>query len=139
MLSYQFIEEGGDGEGPRRHANLAELVPLGDLLTLLQHLEASMIWLDASDNRNQQAELQAEHVRERRAALQMRLERRRAKAAGRGDQQTRSDDLEEIVAVGSVEELYELSGVRLSDLHKENADEVTIPSKQGKGTLKRID
>ena len=41
VLSYQFVEEGGDGEGPRRHANLAELVPLGDLLTLLQHLEAS--------------------------------------------------------------------------------------------------
>ena len=50
-----------------------------------------------------------------------------------------SDDLEEIVAVGSVEELYELSGVKLTDLHKENADKVTIPSKQGKGDLKRID
>ncbi len=50
-----------------------------------------------------------------------------------------SDDLEEIVAVGSVEELYELSGVKLTDLHKENADKVTIPSKKGKGTLKRID
>ena len=50
-----------------------------------------------------------------------------------------SDDLEEMVAVGSVEELYELSGVRLDDLHKHYADEVTIPSKQGKGTLKRID
>lgn len=50
-----------------------------------------------------------------------------------------SDDLEEIVAVGSVEELHALSGVKLTDLHKENADKVTIPSQQGKGTLKRID
>ena len=43
------------------------------------------------------------------------------------------------MAIGSVEELYELSGVRLTDLHKENADKVTIPSKKGKGTLKRVD
>jgi isoleucyl-tRNA synthetase len=50
-----------------------------------------------------------------------------------------SDDLDEIVAVGSVEELYELSGVRVTDLHKEFVDHITIPSKQGKGTLKRVD
>ena len=50
-----------------------------------------------------------------------------------------SDDLEEMVAVGSIEELEKLSGVRLTDLHKENVDPVTIPSQQGKGTLKRID
>jgi SAM-dependent methyltransferase len=80
-----------------RHAALGELVPLGDLLALLQHLDASMIWLNASDNRNQQAEMQAEHVRERRAALQVRLERRRAKAAGRSAGQVIADDLEEIV------------------------------------------
>lgn len=50
-----------------------------------------------------------------------------------------SDDLEEMVAVGSVEELFQLSGVRVTDLHKENIDPITIPSQQGKGTLKRID
>lgn len=50
-----------------------------------------------------------------------------------------SDDLEEMVAIGSIDELAELSGVRLTDLHKENVDTVTIPSKQGKGVLKRID
>jgi len=50
-----------------------------------------------------------------------------------------SDDLEEIVAIGSVEELFQLSGVRATDLHKENIDHITIPSKKGKGTLKRID
>lgn len=50
-----------------------------------------------------------------------------------------SDDGEEMVAVGSVEELYQLSGVRVTDLHKEHVDKITIPSKQGKGDLHRID
>jgi isoleucyl-tRNA synthetase len=50
-----------------------------------------------------------------------------------------SDDLEEIVVVGSVEELYELSGVRVSDLHKDFVDQIQIPSKRGKGMLKRIE
>ena len=50
-----------------------------------------------------------------------------------------SDDLEEMVAVGSVEELFELSGVRATDLHKEHIDLITIPSRQGRGTLRRID
>lgn len=50
-----------------------------------------------------------------------------------------SDDLEEMVAVGSVDELEQLSGVRVADLHKEHVDSITIPSKQGRGTLKRVD
>lgn len=50
-----------------------------------------------------------------------------------------SDDLEEIVTIGSVEQLFELSGVRVTDLHKEHVDKITIPSKQGKGVLHRID
>ncbi|EFA74909.1 isoleucyl-tRNA synthetase [Heterostelium album PN500] len=50
-----------------------------------------------------------------------------------------SEDGEEVVAVGSVEELYELSGVRITDLHRESIDHITIPSKQGKGQLKRIE
>ena len=50
-----------------------------------------------------------------------------------------SEDFEEMVAVGSVEELYQLSGVRVTDLHKESIDHITIPSKKGKGDLKRIE
>ena len=50
-----------------------------------------------------------------------------------------SDDLEEMVAVGSVEELYELSGVRVTDLHKDSIDHITIPSKEGRGDLNRIE
>ena len=50
-----------------------------------------------------------------------------------------SDDLEEMVAVGSVEELFQLSGVRVTDLHKEKIDHITIPSKQGRGLLRRVD
>jgi len=50
-----------------------------------------------------------------------------------------SDDLEEIVCVGSIAELRELSGCGpLTDLHRESVDHITIPSKQGKGVLKRI-
>lgn len=50
-----------------------------------------------------------------------------------------SDDLEEMIAVGSVAELKELSGVTVTDLHKESIDHITIPSKQGRGTLRRVD
>ena len=52
-----------------------------------------------------------------------------------------SDDYEEVVAIGSVEELKELSGYQgeISDLHRHNIDHITIPSKQGKGVLHRIE
>lgn len=51
-----------------------------------------------------------------------------------------SEDLKEIVCVGSVKELEELSGVEgIVDLHREFIDKITIPSKQGKGELKRIE
>ena len=50
-----------------------------------------------------------------------------------------SEDFEEIVVVGSVEELFQLSGVRVTDLHKHHVDKITIPSKKGKGDLHRID
>lgn len=50
-----------------------------------------------------------------------------------------SDDLEEMIAVGSVQELFELSGVHVTDLHKHHVDQITIPSREGRGTLKRID
>jgi isoleucyl-tRNA synthetase len=50
-----------------------------------------------------------------------------------------SDDGKETVCVGSVAELEELSGVTgLTDIHKDIVDEITIPSRQGKGQLKRV-
>ncbi|KAI9355066.1 tRNA synthetases class I-domain-containing protein [Zopfochytrium polystomum] len=49
-----------------------------------------------------------------------------------------SEDGEEIVAVGSVAELEELTGVKgITDLHRDNIDHLTIPSKKGKGVLRR--
>ena len=50
-----------------------------------------------------------------------------------------SDDLEEMIVIGSVEELEKLSGHKVTDLHKESIDHITIPSQQGKGVLHRID
>ncbi|KOS22806.1 Isoleucine--tRNA ligase [Escovopsis weberi] len=52
-----------------------------------------------------------------------------------------SDDLEERICIGSVEELRELSGYtgELNDIHRDKIDHITIPSKQGKGTLRRIE
>jgi isoleucyl-tRNA synthetase len=52
-----------------------------------------------------------------------------------------SDDGEERVCVGSVEELRELSGYEgeLTDIHRDKIDHITIPSKKGKGVLKRIE
>ena len=45
-----------------------------------------------------------------------------------------------IVHVSSIKELEELSGVRgITDLHRENIDHITIPSRKGKGSLKRIE
>lgn len=50
-----------------------------------------------------------------------------------------SDDFDEKVCVGSIEELEKLSGVKgIKDLHKEFIDKITIPSQKGKGSLKRI-
>ncbi|KAG9119815.1 isoleucine--tRNA ligase, partial [Ceratobasidium sp. 392] len=51
-----------------------------------------------------------------------------------------SDDFEEVVAVGSVAQLEELSGVKgITDIHRDKIDHITIPSKTGKGVLKRVD
>ncbi|NWH79386.1 SYIC protein, partial [Piaya cayana] len=49
-----------------------------------------------------------------------------------------SDDLEEVVCVGSIAELEELSGVKVTDLHRERIDHLTIPSRCGKGWLHRV-
>jgi len=51
-----------------------------------------------------------------------------------------SDDGEEVVVVGSIRELEQLSGATgITDIHRHFIDHITIPSKQGKGVLKRID
>ncbi|KAF5322692.1 hypothetical protein D9619_001556 [Psilocybe cf. subviscida] len=51
-----------------------------------------------------------------------------------------SDDMEEIICVGSVQELEELSGVKgITDLHRDKIDHIIIPSKNGKGDLKRVE
>jgi len=53
-----------------------------------------------------------------------------------------SDDGEEIVIVGSIRELEELANLppnTITDLHREFIDLITIPSKMGKGQLKRIE
>uniref|UniRef100_A0A8C9NCE2 Isoleucine--tRNA ligase, cytoplasmic n=2 Tax=Serinus canaria TaxID=9135 RepID=A0A8C9NCE2_SERCA len=49
-----------------------------------------------------------------------------------------SEDLEEVVCVGSMAELEELSGVKVTDLHRESIDGLCIPSRRGKGALRRV-
>lgn len=50
----------------------------------------------------------------------------------------RSDDGKEVVCIGSTEELERLSGQKVSDLHKHFVDKILIPSREGRGMLKRI-
>lgn len=51
-----------------------------------------------------------------------------------------SDDYEEIVCISSIQQLEELSGVvGITDLHRDSIDHITIPSKTGKGALKRVE
>jgi isoleucyl-tRNA synthetase len=51
-----------------------------------------------------------------------------------------NEDLSEVICIGSVDHLEELSGVRVTDLHRETVDSIPIPSKTNPGTfLKRID
>uniref|UniRef100_A0A8C6L740 Isoleucine--tRNA ligase, cytoplasmic n=1 Tax=Nothobranchius furzeri TaxID=105023 RepID=A0A8C6L740_NOTFU len=49
-----------------------------------------------------------------------------------------SDDYEEVVCIGSMAELEELTGVKVTDLHRESIDNLTIPSRRGKGVLRRV-
>ncbi|CAI5449746.1 unnamed protein product [Caenorhabditis angaria] len=49
-----------------------------------------------------------------------------------------SEDGEEVVAISSIAELEELSGQKITDLHRESVDNITIPSKSGKGVLRRV-
>jgi isoleucyl-tRNA synthetase len=50
----------------------------------------------------------------------------------------RSDDGKEVVCIGSCEELEKLSGHKVTDLHKHFVDKIEIPSREGRGMLKRI-
>ncbi|KII67444.1 Isoleucine--tRNA ligase, cytoplasmic [Thelohanellus kitauei] len=48
-----------------------------------------------------------------------------------------NDDFSEIICVGSIDELSQLSGVKVTDLHRENIDNIKIKSKTGQGYLHR--
>mmetsp|Transcript_96446 Transcript_96446/g.229672 ORF Transcript_96446/g.229672 Transcript_96446/m.229672 type:complete len:1151 (+) Transcript_96446:132-3584(+) len=50
-----------------------------------------------------------------------------------------SSDFEEVVCIGSVAELEKLAGREIKDIHRHFIDDIQIPSKKGKGMLKRID
>lgn len=51
-----------------------------------------------------------------------------------------SEDLSEIVCVGSIQELRDLSGCGpLDDIHRDKIDHIKIPSSKGNGMLKRVD
>ncbi|MFA7395385.1 MAG: isoleucine--tRNA ligase [Sphaerochaetaceae bacterium] len=50
----------------------------------------------------------------------------------------KSDQSDYIEVIGSIDELEEKSGVRVDDLHKQYVDEITWPSADGKGTMRRI-
>ncbi|KAJ6442247.1 isoleucyl-tRNA synthetase [Purpureocillium lavendulum] len=52
-----------------------------------------------------------------------------------------SDDYEEVVCVGSIDELKRLSGYtgEITDIHRDKIDHITIPSRRGKGQLHRVE
>ncbi|KAJ1916022.1 isoleucine--tRNA ligase [Mycoemilia scoparia] len=51
-----------------------------------------------------------------------------------------SDDFEEIVCVGSIKQLEELTGeTDITDIHRDKIDHLTIPSKTGRGVLRRVE
>lgn len=49
-----------------------------------------------------------------------------------------SEDQQEVVCIGSIAELEKLSGVKVADLHRDTVDQIIIPSKLGKGALRRV-
>ena len=51
-----------------------------------------------------------------------------------------SDDGQEVVCVGSIQELRDLTGVQsISDIHRESVDGLTMPSwRPGGGVLRRV-
>lgn len=50
-----------------------------------------------------------------------------------------SEDGEELVAIGSIAELEEATGEKVTDLHRHFIDHLTIPSRKGKGVLRRVE
>eukprot|EP00879_Flechtneria_rotunda_P010867 GHRR01011357.1.p1 GENE.GHRR01011357.1~~GHRR01011357.1.p1 ORF type:complete len:1070 (+),score=427.67 GHRR01011357.1:521-3730(+) len=50
-----------------------------------------------------------------------------------------SDDAEEVHVIGSIDELEQVAGRKINDLHRHFIDDITIPSNQGKGVLRRVD
>lgn len=50
-----------------------------------------------------------------------------------------SDDFEEVVCIGSIAELEEHAGRKITDIHRHFIDDIKIKSKKGKGMLKRVD
>ena len=48
------------------------------------------------------------------------------------------DACDHVVCVGSIDELQELSGTRVTDLHKHVVDEVTFPCSECDGTMRRV-
>jgi isoleucyl-tRNA synthetase len=50
-----------------------------------------------------------------------------------------SSDFEEIVCIGSVAELEKHAGKKITDIHRHFIDDIEIPSKKGKGMLRRVD
>ena len=49
-----------------------------------------------------------------------------------------SDDGKEVVCLGSVDELAQRTGTRVTDLHREFVDDLSFPSPSGNGTMRRI-
>jgi isoleucyl-tRNA synthetase len=49
-----------------------------------------------------------------------------------------NEDFSEVVVIGSIQELEEKSGQKITDLHRDYIDHITIPSEKGNGVLKRI-
>jgi isoleucyl-tRNA synthetase len=50
----------------------------------------------------------------------------------------RSDAGDHVEVIGSREELFKKSGVRVDDLHKHHVDQITWPSPDGTGTMRRV-
>jgi isoleucyl-tRNA synthetase len=46
---------------------------------------------------------------------------------------------DEMICVGSIERLEELSGQKITDLHRESVDDIVIPSPSGRGVLRRTE
>lgn len=50
-----------------------------------------------------------------------------------------SDDGKEVEVIGSIQQLSERSGVTgITDLHRDKIDHITLPSKEGRGLLRRV-